>query len=143
MITFCDHDSQVVLEYSPDQPVGWVDESLKTRGYVRISHVFTVSSDDLVVTIDQNFDDSRRFTIGRFEGGYRIIRKEVLSLQHDLMIAASVPLTRATFVAERNISIFKRIDDLVSQQIVIGGQNRRRNTGRRVRTPTEEISELR
>src|SRR3546814_16259963 len=51
------------------------------------------------------------------------------------MIASSVQLRRQTFVAERDISIFRRIDELVDEQIVVGGQ-------REIAIPEEEFARL-
>src|SRR3546814_14425771 len=51
------------------------------------------------------------------------------------MIASSVQLRRQTFVAERYISIFRRIDELVDEQIVVGGQ-------REIAIPEEEFARL-
>jgi hypothetical protein len=125
MITFEDHGSEVVLVYSADRfgSVAWVDERLKSEGEVTLSRVFTVRRADLLSgeDDDQNDDDVRRFVVGTIKGEYRRIRKGVLGLKYDLRIATSIRLTRSTFVAERNISIFGRIDDLVTEQIVVGG----------------------
>lgn len=44
-----------------------------------------------------------------------------MSLEHDLYIHDSIKFERKLFVAERGISIFKKIDSLVEQEVYIGG----------------------
>lgn len=125
MIAFEDRGSSVVLIYSADRlgSTTWVDEKLESEGEVTLSRAFTVRKVDLLSPeSDDDFDDDvRRFVIGTVEGDYRTIRKDVLGLKHDLLIAASLVLRRKTFVAERDISIFRRVDDLIDEQIVVGG----------------------
>jgi len=124
VIRFEDRGSQIVLVYSPDGfgSVAWVDEGLRSQGEVTLSRAFTVRRADLLSGDDDDDDDDvRRFLVGTIEGEYRTIRRDVLGLKFDLQVAMSIRLTRSTFVAERNISIFGRIDDLVTEQIVIGG----------------------
>lgn len=132
MITFEDDDSQVILNYSPDQPLNWLDSKLSAGGTATLARVFHISERDL---IEAQNDDTRRFVIGHHQDQYRVIRKGVLNLKYDLMIDFSIPLFKSTFVAERNISIFKRIDDLVSEQIVVGG-------AREGAIPLEEFAHL-
>lgn len=122
MITFEDHGADLLLDYYPDSsPPNWVDEKLDRDGSVLISHVFRVSRDDLIEPGDLSSEDSRLFKIGNFNDGYRVIRKDVLGLQYDLLISVDIPISRPIFVAERNISIFRRIDRLITEQIIVGG----------------------
>ncbi len=122
MITFEDRGTQVVLTYESDQGlVAWVDDKLRAEGEVTLSRTFTVRAMDLLPFDEDEDEDVRAFVVGAVEGEYRIIRADVLGLKHDLRISKSVRLSRAVFVAERNISIFRRIDELVGEQIVVGG----------------------
>ncbi|WP_353712306.1 Shedu immune nuclease family protein [Arthrobacter sp. K5] len=131
MITFEDHGSKVVLVYTPSsfRPVTWVDNKLGSEGHATLSQVFTVQKTDLLSQDADDEDDEddgdnedvRRFVIGSLDGQYRTIRSDVLGLKHDLLIVTTMQLTRSMFVAERNISIFGRIDELLTEQIVVGG----------------------
>jgi hypothetical protein len=137
MITFEDHGSQVVLIYGPDAfgSTAWVEEKLKSEGHVTLSRVFTVQATDLMSPDEDHDEDTRRLVIGSVGDEYRTIRKDVLGLKYDLLIATSIRLTRSTFVAERNISIFGRVDDLVAEPIVVGGS-------REGAIPEEEFARL-
>jgi hypothetical protein len=127
MITFEDLGSTVVLIYSPEglSSVNWVDRKL-TEGEVTLSRTFTLQKDDLLNPeaqddLDLADGDAREFGIGTVENDYRRIRKDVLGLKYDLLIATSVALRRQTFIAEGNISIFRHIDELIDEQIIVGG----------------------
>ncbi|WP_163542001.1 Shedu immune nuclease family protein [Occultella kanbiaonis] len=127
MIYFDDSDGQIVLAYSSEQSgPSWLDDKLESVGEATLSHTFTVRKEDLVGRVSQDefdyFDeDVRRFVIGTVDDEYRTIRKRVLGLKHDLLIAGSIGIGQRTFIAERNISIFRRIDEIVDEQIVVGG----------------------
>jgi hypothetical protein len=127
MIAFDDSGGQVVLAYSPEQSgPSWLDDKLDSEDEATLLHTFTVRKQDLLGRVGQDevdyFDeDVRRFVIGTVDDEYRTIRKGVLGLKHDLLIAGSIGIRQRTFVAERNISIFRRIDEMVDEQIVVGG----------------------
>lgn len=133
MISFEIVESQLVLSYQAEfGRARWVDVKLKKDGHVTLSRVFTVQTSDVLngagdFDEDQDYDDLEgevwQFAIGTIDGDYQVIRRDVLGLEHDLLVAKSVHLERRMFVAERNISVFGRIDDLVGQQIVIGGDH--------------------
>jgi len=126
MITFTEHGSRLVLTYLSSDGFGsadWVDEKLKVHDLVTLSRAFSVQKADLLGShSNEDFDEGvRRFVIGSVNGDYRTIRKDVLGLKHDLLIATSVELRREIFVEERGISVFRRIDELIDEQIVVGG----------------------
>jgi hypothetical protein len=128
VIKFEDHESHVVLVYSQDAfgPTSWVGDKLRSDGCVTLLRVFTLQKADLLSDDPDDYeaDDDEtayRFAIGSIDGEYRTIRAGVLGLKHDLLVATSIQLTRSTFVAERNISVFGRVDHLQTEQIVVGG----------------------
>jgi len=122
MITFEDRDNRVVLVYSSDwAPAAWLDDKLKQDGQVTLMHTFTVRPQDLLDQDPDDFEEVRRFVVGTALDDYRQIRSDVLGIEQDLLISRSLKLEKRTFVAERNISIFRRIDALAHEPIIIGG----------------------
>lgn len=123
MIDFDVEGSRVLLVYEPDTFSGnWLDDKLNRSGSTVLSKVFTVRKQDLTAdTNDAYGEDARVFHIGELSDGYFVIRADVLGLKHDLAISTSIKLERKVFVAERNISIFRRIDKLTDDQITVGG----------------------
>jgi hypothetical protein len=124
--------SGVVLEYRATlNGNAWIMDELK-KGEVEISSVFTFEPDDLLVKptqeeVDDDFPFTYRFRLAAAGKGYYFIPGRKLSIDQDVLIAKSgVEWRRKLFVAERNISIFKRIAKLVPEtgEIVIGGKRK-------------------
>jgi len=138
MISFEDRGSVVVLVYQAEQSgADWLDNKLNAKGEAMLFRTFKVRKENLVATDPQGVvdDDTRTFEIGTIEEGYRVVKKDVLGLKHDLLLADTLRLRRKIFTAERNISVFNRIDDLIDEQIVVGGP-------RPGAIPTEEFTRL-
>lgn len=125
MIKFIRGEDQLLLEYQPsgnfDQ--GIVGHKLETEGEVTIRRTFTFERADLVEpTNPEEFDDGERtFVFGVADGAYYRINRRILDIKHDLLLWKQMPLNHKTFIANRDISIFGRIDALVEEPIVVGG----------------------
>lgn len=120
----------VELEYDGDQNWGanteWVWDELKKHQVVLISKVFHFNRGDLLnpPPSKQDFENYKyRFQFGTFDNGYVNIPARVLDIKNDLLICRNVKLKRSIFAAERNVSIFGRLSELLehSDPIVIGG----------------------
>ena len=61
------------------------------------------------------------FLFGVADGRYFRVKHQILGLKHDLLLAKEMKLSDKTFIANRDISIFRRIDVLVDEPIVVGG----------------------
>ncbi len=125
MLTFRKENNKVVLSYSSDMPSpAWVYHKLDKSGSALIGKAFTVTKGELISAFDENHeDDPVEFEIAVKNDKYYCFSRGFLSLQHDLYIHEDIKLERKLFVAERGISIFPKIDDMVDQSIYIGGDN--------------------
>lgn len=130
MVDFKLSPTSVVLEYRTSQrDGGWVWDQLQ-KGKVEISQIFTFSLQDLIQIPSKNEqenlnDFTYRFRFADVMAEYYRISGQTLGISNDVFIAkAGVNWRRKLFVAERNISIFKRIAALipVDQEIFIGGE---------------------
>lgn len=125
MIEFIKQDKRLLLRYKPDRfrPAAWIDNKLKEHGYVTIKRTFTFDKKSFIKDEKSNyiFGDTRTFVLGTYEGGYYIISRNILDLKYDLLISREMPLKRSTFIAYRDISVFYKIDKLVNEQIIVGG----------------------
>lgn len=139
MIDLLELNGEVVLSVSGVYPfISYIDQKLREAGRYHFSKVFTVRREDLITDFDEadaradqadiyseRFEDEdstvREFRIGRVECGYRRIYASVLGLNADLLISTSIPLGKRLFVAERNISVFRKIENVANRQIVLGG----------------------
>ncbi|MCC6963961.1 MAG: DUF4263 domain-containing protein [candidate division Zixibacteria bacterium] len=117
----------VALEYKEDWGANkWVWDDLTTKKEAQISRIFHFAPGDLLnpPTLTQDFEDYEyRFQFGTFDDGYVKIPARILDIKNDLLISRDVTLKRRIFAAERNVSIFSRLSELLehSDPIVIGG----------------------
>jgi hypothetical protein len=118
----------VVLGYKEDWGTNkWVWDDLTTKKAVQISRVFHFEPRDLLnpPTLTQDFENYEYlFQFGALDDGYVKIPARILDIKNDLFISRDVPIKRRIFTAERNVSIFSRLTELLehSDPIVIGGQ---------------------
>jgi hypothetical protein len=121
-------DGRLLLSYKPDRfgDAHWLDEKLEQDGSVTLRRTFTFTSADLVSQIAQTdgYDDGERiFVLGVLEGGYYKVSKEIIDVKHDLMLDSAMKLEPGRFIAQRDISVFRRIDELIDEPIIIGGND--------------------
>lgn len=125
MIEFKVINNTVTLSYTSDRSSpAWVYHELDESGEVSISKVFHVTKNELISSFNENQEhDPVEFKVAHKKKDYYCFSKDILSLDHNLYIHESIELERKMFVAERGISIFTKIDDLVDSSIYIGGDN--------------------
>jgi hypothetical protein len=128
MIKISKQADSLLLTYVPDgfNNGRWMDEKLRQDGKVTLRRTFTFTTGDLVSQpqqADDEDDAERIFKFGTAEEGYYRIDKAILGLKHDLLLHQAMKLDPHVFVANRDISIFRRIDELIDEQIIIGGEN--------------------
>ena len=121
MVDFAASASAVMLTYRADQADnGWVWRKLRDDGEVTLSHVFIFERRDLVAEPEEDdaendYDDFEyRFRFAIRRDGYLHIEGRILGIDNPVLIAeANLRLERKVFVAERNISIFGKIAELI------------------------------
>ena len=128
MIKISRQKDRLLLIYQPDRfnDPRWLDERLKQDGAVTLRRTFTFTSADLVSQVaqtDGDDDDERIFVLGVLEGSYYKVSREILGLKHDLMLNSAMKLEPGTFIAQREISVFRRIDELIDEPIIVGGND--------------------
>ena len=128
MIKFKVINNKVILSYTGEQGSSyWVYPKLDKPGSVLISKTFRVTKNELISpsneSKDYNPDAAVEFNIADKKQDYYCFNKDILSLNHDLYIHENINLEGRIFVAVRSISIFKKIDNHVSNSIYIGGDN--------------------
>ena len=128
MIKLSKQANQLLLIYQPDRfnDVRWLDEKLQQDGEVTLRRTFTFTPADLLTQPEpsgEEEDGERIFLLGLLENGYYKISKDVLGLKHDLLLESAMKMGPETFIAQRDISIFCKIDELIDEPIVVGGEN--------------------
>ncbi len=120
MIDFCVDKNELLLIYEPD---AWnskrVELTLKAKKELRINNTFFVSS-KLIFDDTENIDDKIYvFRIGQIEGEYIKLDREVFSTKYDFYFEKSIRLDRKLFVAYRNISIIKKLDEVLKGDLYV------------------------
>lgn len=128
MIKLSRQANQLLLIYQPDRfnDVRWLDEKLQQDGEVTLRRTFTFTPADLLTQPEpsgEEEDGERIFLLGLLENGYYKISKDVLGLKHDLLLESAMKMGPETFIAQRDISIFCKIDELIDEPIVVGSEN--------------------
>lgn len=120
----------VDFEYEGDLGANdkWVWDELTANNEARISRIFLFKTSDLLNPPSNNQDLENYkyyFQFGTFENDYVRIPARILEIKNDLLISRDIKLKRSLFVAERNVSIFLRLSELLdhSDSIVIGGKH--------------------
>jgi hypothetical protein len=116
------------LIYQPDGLSGarWLDDKLKQTGKVTLRRTFSFTNTNLIsqtTESDLDDDDDRIFMLGVLEGSYYRISKTILGLKYDLLLDKAMKLEPKTFIAERDISVFRKIDELIEEPIIVGGED--------------------
>ena len=125
MISLKVEEGKLLLFYESEgwNNARWLDDKLQRDGKVTLRRTFTFQKDALYHQPEGEGNNLRVFIMGDVDGSYIRINKYVLSLQHDLLIDSSIRLDVKLFVAHRDISVFRKIDELTNEPIVIGGDH--------------------
>lgn len=128
MIKIIKENGCLLLSYHPDRfgNASWLDEKLEQNGSVTLRRTFTLTSSELISQVaqtDSDDDGDRVFVLGVLEDGYYRVSRVILGIKHDLMLDSAMKLEPGTFIAQRDISIFRRIDELIAEPIVVGGSD--------------------
>lgn len=124
MIKISKKDKQLLLIYESDRynDVRWIDEKLKQNGSVSLRHVFNLTSAELLSKpADLDQEDERIFLLGVLNDDYYKVRKEILNLKYDMLLSKEIKISNKMFIANRDISIFSKIDELINESIIVGG----------------------
>lgn len=142
-ISFRIKNDCILLIYSTEVPV-WVVEKLKSEGAVTLKKTFHFRRETLTHDIpsDANIDDVDEYTFqfANLIQDYWEIDKSILDTKFSVCVYKDIFVQKIEhagintqlmpnlsivkfFVAETNISVFKKIDQICNEQIFIGGDH--------------------
>jgi hypothetical protein len=127
MIYFEEDDKGLILLYEVENnDAEWASARLRDDGEVTVSNGFTFEPADLLNPPPKRGDDNKtyEFRFAERKAGYYRIAGRILGCDRDVLIAVKgIRLERKTFIAERNVRIFPRIEKMkpTSREIVVGG----------------------
>lgn len=111
-------ESKLLLVYQPENEEFWIDKKFSMNKEAIINRCFHFKQDNLIERISPN---TYTFMLGHLSDDYFLISKNILDLKFDLLLHKDMRICSKTFLATGNISVFKRIDNLIDERIIIGG----------------------
>lgn len=114
----------LILSYSPTNSSAWVYELLKKQKSVELKKTFIFTKDDLYKGNNEEYDSlyDVEFVLGRLIKQYYLVEGEKLGIDHNIYVSEELNVKKEHFITNNNISIFRKIYNLVNQDIYIGGE---------------------
>lgn len=115
-IEFDSDEYALRLTCSSEYEESFVKERLETD-VLRVKKTFYFNKGDLYRKTSYEYI----FILGIMEGDYYRIKKDKLNLDNDLLLYKDIKVEQRFFIANRGISIFRKINSITKNEIVIGG----------------------
>ena len=122
-ISFEYSEDKLILCYTPVMGLDDITKRLDTEEGVSVKHTFWVTKDVLCEDIedDDGWEETLRFYIGAVGEAYTQLDSEVFSTDHCFYFGNEISLKPEMFTAYRNISILRKIDEVIERDFYIGG----------------------
>lgn len=133
MITFKIVGKKLILSYDFTDSLSnfdWVRRDLEESGSVLIKKTFAFSKNDIYhrrLLDEGDYDNLMNdikpvnFVLANLEREYFKVKKDILLYKVNLYLHEDLELNRKYFIAENDVSIFKKIEELITEDIYIGG----------------------
>ena len=119
-ISFEIEGNDLLLCYAPEMGTKGLIDQLQKNGSLTIKHTYTVTRDRLIRE-ENDFVESLVFRVGNIGEEYTEIDTEVLGTTHRIFFSNDIPLMPKMFTAYRNISIMRKLDEVINHDLYIGG----------------------
>lgn len=113
-------ENNLLLYYSPEMGTHGLAEQMRKNGTITIKHTYIVSLDRLIKE-ENDFEETLVFRIGTVGRDYTEVDAEVLGTKHRIFFYNEIHLVPNMFTAYRNISIMRKLDEVIDRDIYIGG----------------------
>lgn len=122
-ISFEYSEDKLILCYTPVMGLDDITKRLDTEDGISVKHTFLVTKDLLCEDIedDDDWEETLRFYIGAVGEAYTQLDSEVFSTDHSFYFGNEIKLKPEMFTAYRNISILRKIDEVIERDFYIGG----------------------
>ena len=122
-ISFEYSEDQLILCYTPVMGLDDITKRLDIEDGVSIKHTFWVTKDLLCKDIEEedDWEETLRFYIGTVGEVYTQLDSEVFGTDHSFYFGNEIKLKPEMFTAYRNISILRKIDEVIERDFYIGG----------------------
>lgn len=121
-ISFERINDEFVLCYAPVMGIEEISKKLSSEHEINIKHTFFVTENMLRESIENDFEETLRFCIGKITNDYVKLDSNVFSTKHQFYFDININITPNMLVAYRNISILRKIDDVIDNDFYVGGE---------------------
>ena len=121
-ITLEKKEKHILLRYySDDNGVSWLKEKLEKDERCSLKRVYHLSKNDIYISDEDNLTEDMEiaFVIANLERDYFKFEKERLGININVFIHKDLKIKNEMFMASRKISIFQKIDKLISEDVYI------------------------
>ena len=138
-LKFIKAENKLICQYSPEWVgLGPISSRIKTYGIATIRRLFKVTKEDLRLSkseyyykdefdnidildlIDQSKIEDVEFTIGTLEKEYYLLDNNILGFNNNVYLHQDLRITHKTFLANSDINILRKIDNISEKDIFIG-----------------------
>ena len=122
-ISFEYSEDKLILCYTPVMGLDDITKRLDAEEGILVKHTFWVTKDLLCddVEEDDDWEETLRFYIGVVGEAYTQLDSEVFGTDHSFYFGNEISLKPEMFTAYRNISILRKIDEVIERDFYIGG----------------------
>lgn len=123
MIEFEEIGEKIILHYTPINGVDWIISRFQANKSITIGKTFYFEKKDLYKKIDLEESilmDHVQFSFAKLEGDYYRIKKNAIGTNFELCIHKSIKFQLNMFKTWNNISVFKKIFDVIEGDLSIG-----------------------
>jgi hypothetical protein len=121
-IEFLIHNAILIMRYSPDFGSNNIRQRLDTNEEIRLKNSFYLKAKNEYIIEGQDDEVNEEtflFNIGDLVDNYYRLDKEIFSTKNNFYISKEIKILPKLLIANRNISILKKIDNLVNHDVYI------------------------
>lgn len=114
---------KLILVYVPDKGINDIKKALLEKENIKIKNTFILTKELLCEDIDEeeDWEETLHFCIGAVGEFYTQLDANVFGTKHFFYFSNEIKLKPQVFVAYRNISIIRKIDEVIDRDFYIGG----------------------
>jgi hypothetical protein len=132
LVKFNEVNDKIIAEYSTNQSIYWILDEFENDNSVTISKIYRFNKTDIYYEgmeiddfeeIESDFDSILFIFASRIEDYFKI-DKHKLDIEIDIYFHKEIKFNSKLFRAERDISIFRKINKIIHENIYIGSDDK-------------------
>lgn len=110
----------LICEYTPfTLNTSFIFDKISQDGSYTLKRTFSISNDEIL----EKKEEYIKFIVGEKEDCYYHLNNKVLGIEHNIFIHEDMKTNISSFIAHENISIMKKIANIIDEDLYIGGEN--------------------